>query len=53
MSTGRSMDKKRLILAASILLVSGQVGAAIISVTNTNTEYDTGLYADLQGFIVG
>lgn len=43
------MNKMKLVLAISILLVSGQGYAAIISLTNTNTEYSAGLFADLQG----
>ncbi|MCZ6883551.1 MAG: hypothetical protein O7F15_11200 [Gammaproteobacteria bacterium] len=44
------MDKLRAILGTSLLLlVSVQVGAAIINVTNTNTEYAPGLFANLQG----
>ena len=41
--------KIRIILAALVLLVSWQVGAAIIDATNTNTEYSPGKFADLQG----
>ena len=43
------MNKLRLILAASILLLAGQVGAAIINAANTDTEYSAGFHADLQG----
>jgi hypothetical protein len=32
-----------------LLLVSVQAGAAIINASNTNTEYDKGVFADLQG----
>jgi hypothetical protein len=44
------MEKIKTILTASfMLLVSVQVNAAIIDITNTNTEYASGLFADLQG----
>ena len=47
---GADMGKIKLFLGASILLlVSGQVNAGIINIANTNTEYDTGKFADLQG----
>ena len=41
--------KIRTIIGASILLLSGQVNAAVINVVNTNTEYGVGFNADLQG----
>ena len=44
------MNKIKLILGASLLLIASvQVNAAIINATNTNTEYATGSFANLQG----
>jgi hypothetical protein len=40
---------KRLLTASLLLLVSVQVSAAIISAINTNAEFESGKFADLQG----
>jgi hypothetical protein len=43
------MDKIKLILSFSILLLSGQVNSAVIDTKNVNAEYAPGKIADFQG----
>jgi hypothetical protein len=43
------MNKIKLILSASILLLSAQVNASIVNSTNTDTAIGNGRPADLQG----